>query len=406
MQWGGRLTTRWLAKGMGEPLKRAGWAIVAVGPCLLVVALAPTLWIAVPGVLAAYFVGGFFWAPFLTTQALVSPARVRTLSFSFGNVFIGIGAILYLGLFGSFANNHIRVGLVALVPFWFIGGFILWSAHRHVADDAKKAFDILATTAEIRRGRLDVAKRSILSVRNLDVSYGPVQVLFGVDLELVEGEIIALLGTNGAGKSTLLRAICGLVPMQAGSIFFDGDDISGLEPEDCFAAGLVQVPGGRGIFPGLTVRENLDVAYWATRRPKAEAKSVVDEMLELFPNLGRRDDQPAGVLSGGEQQMLTLAQAFIAKPKLLMIDELSLGLAPVVVEELLHIVRRIHDEGTSVILVEQSVNVALTVATRALFMEKGEVRFSGPTAELLERDDILRAVFLGGAAARQGHITR
>jgi ABC-type branched-subunit amino acid transport system ATPase component len=161
----------------------------------------------------------------------------------------------------------------------------------------------------------------------------------------------------------------------------------------------VQVPGGRGIFPGLTVKENLDVAGWATRRPKEEIEPAIREVLDIFPSLERRYEQPAGVLSGGEQQMLTLAQAFIAKPKLLMIDELSLGLAPVVVEELLNIVRRIHDEGTSVILVEQSVNLALTVADRACFMEKGEVRFSGPTAELLHRDDILRAVFLSGTAS-------
>jgi branched-chain amino acid transport system ATP-binding protein len=229
-----------------------------------------------------------------------------------------------------------------------------------------------------------------------------VQVLFGVNLELAEGEILALLGTNGAGKSTLLRAISGLVPVQGGAIFFDGDDITGLEPEDSFAGGLVQVPGGRGVFPGLTVRENLEVAAWASRRPRAQTSATVEELLHTFPALQRRYDQPAGVLSGGEQQMLTLGQAFISRPKLLMIDELSLGLAPIVVEDLLRIVRRIHEDGASVLLVEQSVNIALTVARRAVFMEKGEVRFSGPTDELLERDDILRAVFLSGAASLDG----
>ncbi|HET6793176.1 MAG TPA: ATP-binding cassette domain-containing protein, partial [Acidimicrobiales bacterium] len=183
---------------------------------------------------------------------------------------------------------------------------------------------------------------------------------------------------------------------------FDGEDVTGLEPEESFGLGLVQVPGGKGIFPGMTVRENLEVAVWATHRPKAEAEQAQREVLELFPSLQRRYDQPAAVLSGGEQQMLTLAQAFISKPKLLMIDELSLGLAPVVVEELLQVVRRMHAEGTSIILVEQSVNVALTVADRAIFMEKGEVRFAGPTAELLGRDDILRAVFLSGATSLEG----
>src|SRR5256885_857375 len=136
---------------------------------------------------------------------------------------------------------------------------MLRSAHKYVTNDTTRAFAILNQTAEMRKARLEASEKSILSVRNLDVSYGPVQVLFGVNFEMNEGEIVALLGTNGAGKSTLLKAICGLVPMQGGSIFFDGDDISGLQPEDSFMAGLVQVPGGRGIFPGLTVKENLDV---------------------------------------------------------------------------------------------------------------------------------------------------
>ena len=228
------------------------------------------------------------------------------------------------------------------------------------------------------------------------------QVLFGIDLDVAEGEILALLGTNGAGKSTLLRAVSGLVPVQGGAIFFDGEDVTGLEPEESFALGLVQVPGGKGVFPGLTVSENLEVAGWASRRPAAEVAAARSEILDLFPVLRRRYDQPAAVLSGGEQQMLTLGQAFISRPKLLMIDELSLGLAPVVVEELLGVVRRLHDAGTSVILVEQSVNVALTLSSRAVFMEKGEVRFTGPTAELLDRDDILRAVFLAGSATLEG----
>ena len=401
VQLSGRWTQTWLAKGLGEPIKWAGISLLGVGPCLIVVAAAPNLVIAVVGMLAAYFVGGIFTPPFLTTQALTSPARVRSLSFSFGLLFIVVGAAIFVFFFGNVSDHNVRNGVACLAPFWVIGGLILRAAHRTVADDTARAFQVLTASAELRRSRQD-ANRSMLSVRGIDVSYGPVQVLFGVDFELAEGEMVALLGTNGAGKSTLLRAICGLVPTQGGAIFFDGEDISGYEPEESFARGLVQVPGGRGIFPGMTVRENLDVAIWASRRTKQRATVAVDEILTMFPNLERRLDAPAGVLSGGEQQMLTLGQAFVAQPKLLMIDELSLGLAPIVVEELLSVVRRVHAEGTSVILVEQSVNVALTVADRACFMEKGEVRFSGPTAELLHRDDILRAVFLGGAAADEG----
>ena len=407
VQWGGRQTSKWLAKGMGEPLKFAGWSLLAVGPGLALIAASPSAFIAVPLAVATTFVGGIFTPAFLTTQAFVSPARIRSLSFSFGSVFIVAGLwLLYLNPIIGIPNISddfgIRWGVFALMPLWVIGGLVLRSGHQFVAEDAQRAMDILVTTAELRKARLEANENSILVVRDVDVSYGPVQVLFGVDLEMREGEIIALLGTNGAGKSTLLKAISGLVQPERGAIFFDGEDITGLEPEESFQYGMVQVPGGRGVFPGLTVRENLDVAAWASRRDPVELDAARSEILELFPSLQRRWEQKAGVLSGGEQQMLTLAQAFIAKPKLLMIDELSLGLAPIVVEELLKVVRRVHAEGTAVILVEQSVNVALTVADRAYFMEKGEIRFSGPTEELLHRDDILRAVFLSGAASVEG----
>jgi ABC-type branched-subunit amino acid transport system ATPase component/MFS family permease len=402
--WGGRRAMTWFAEGMGRPLQWAGYSLMAVGPALLVFAVAPNLPVAVAAQVVSYFVGGIFTAPFLSTLALVAPARVRTLAYGFGAVFLVAGVwLLWLNpILGLAALNDAHGGrwaIGALVPYWAIGGAILWSSGRFVAADSKQAIDNLVMTAELRKARLEASTRSILIVRDLDVSYGPVQVLFGVDLELQEGEIVALLGTNGAGKSTLLRAISGLVPAQGGAIFFDGEDVTGLEPEDSFQYGLVQVPGGRGIFPGLTVKENLDVAAWASRRPKDEVDEAVAYVLETFPSLRRRWEQPASVLSGGEAQMLTLGQALIAKPKLLMIDELSLGLAPVVVEELLKIVRRINAEGTAIILVEQSINVALTVAERACFMEKGEIRFSGPTADLLERPDILRSVFLSGAAS-------
>ncbi|MHB8465346.1 MAG: MFS transporter [Acidimicrobiales bacterium] len=406
VQLGGRWTPGWIARGgLGEPLRAAGKTLIAVGPALLLVAIAPNLWTAIPAVLIAYFVGGIFTAPFVTAQAFVSPARVRSQSFSFGLLFIVTGVwLLWLDpIFGlaSISDHHgYRWGIGVLVPFWVIGGIVLYSAGKFVDADAARSLSVLTTTAELRRKRNAVAGSApLLSVRGVDVSYGPVQVLFDVDLDLGDNEIIALLGTNGAGKSTLLKAICGQVPLGAGAIYFDGEEITGLEPEDTFATGVVQVPGGRGVFPGLTVKENLDIAAWACRRPKQETAAAIVEILAMFPNLAARMDQPAAILSGGEQQMLTLGQAFLSKPKLLMIDELSLGLAPIVIEELLKIVRRIHESGTAVILVEQSVNVALTVADRAYFMEKGEIRFSGPTAELLERGDILRAVFLSGAAA-------
>jgi ABC-type branched-subunit amino acid transport system ATPase component len=240
----------------------------------------------------------------------------------------------------------------------------------------------------------------ILVCKGVDVAYGPVQILFGVDLEVERNEIVALLGTNGAGKSTLLKAISGLVEPAAGTIHFDGRDITHIGAVKAAKSGIVQVPGGKAVFPTLTVAEHFKAGTWmfAKEDPK-EVETRIQEVLDLFPRLRERWDQMAGNMSGGEQQQLALGMAFVAKPKLLIIDELSLGLAPTIVELLLDIVRKIHEQGCTIILVEQSVNVALTIATRAYFMEKGEVRFSGPTEELLERGDILRSVFLEGAAS-------
>jgi ABC-type branched-subunit amino acid transport system ATPase component len=242
----------------------------------------------------------------------------------------------------------------------------------------------------------------LLSCSGVEVAYDRVQVLFGVDLEIHPGEIVALLGTNGAGKSTLLKAISGTVGVMGGSIDFAGRDITHAEGTTTAGLGIVQVPGGKAVFPTLTVAEHLRAAGWLYRDDPDYLKRVSEEVLETFPRLRERYEQMAGNLSGGEQQMLALGMAFIAKPKLLMIDELSLGLAPTIVEQLLGIVRTIQDSGTAIILVEQSINVALTVAERAYFMEKGEVRFEGATAELLERDDIVRSVFLEGASSATG----
>ena len=240
---------------------------------------------------------------------------------------------------------------------------------------------------------------ALLACRGVDVAYDKVQILFGVDLEVQEGEIVALLGTNGAGKSTLLKAVSGLVDPTAGQILFGGVDITHADAATTAKMGIVQVPGGKAVFPTLTVAEHFKAGCWlfAAEDP-AEVTARTERVLDMFPRLRERWDQMAGNLSGGEQQQLALGMAFVAKPRLLIIDELSLGLAPAIVAQLLDIVREIHADGATVVLVEQSVNVALTIATKAYFMEKGEVRFSGPTQELLERDDILRSVFLQGAS--------
>jgi branched-chain amino acid transport system ATP-binding protein len=269
-----------------------------------------------------------------------------------------------------------------------------------VKSDISKVWTSTAAQAEVlhRRAQGEV---KLLLVRNVDVAYDGVQVLFNVDFEIDEGEVVALLGTNGAGKSTLLKAIAGVVPAEAGAIVFDGRDATYAPPHEIAARGIVLVPGGQGVFPSLTVEENLRLAGWLEpdRTRRAE---VLDEALEQFPVLRSRMGEPAANLSGGQQQMLTITMALLSRPRLLMIDELSLGLAPSVVAELLKAVESLKAAGTTVILVEQSVNVALTVADTAYFMEKGEIRFHGPTAELLDRPDVFRSVFLEGATDLAG----
>lgn len=241
---------------------------------------------------------------------------------------------------------------------------------------------------------------SLLSVRSIDVSYGPVQVLFGVNLEVDGGDFVALLGTNGAGKSTVLRAVSGLTVPSRGSVSFKGADITTMAPHRIAALGIAQVPGGRGVFGALTVAENIALGGWLHRRDKQHMERETARVLEVFPGLGEKLNEPAANLSGGQQHMLGVAMALMTKPQVLLIDELSLGLAPVVVEHLLDVVRALNDDGVTIVVVEQSVNVALAIAETAFFMEKGEVRFRGPTSDLLERDDVLRSVFLGGATAR------
>ena len=237
--------------------------------------------------------------------------------------------------------------------------------------------------------------RARLEVRGLDVAYGRVTVLHRVDFEVHAGEMVALLGTNGAGKSTLLRAVSGVLAPRAGRVRLDGQDVTGARPATLVRRGIVQMPGGRATFPGLSVAENLRIG--AITVPRAQRSARVEAVMEQFPILRERADQLAGSLSGGQQQQLALARALIPQPSVLLIDELSLGLAPVVVTELLAVLDRLRHEGMAVVLVEQHVDLALDVADRAYFLERGEVRFDGATTDLRGRTDLLRAVFLAGA---------
>ena len=253
----------------------------------------------------------------------------------------------------------------------------------------------------VRRERLGA---HLLTCEDVEAAYGSLQVLFGIEMGVERNELLALLGTNGAGKSTVLKSIAGLLPPTAGRIRFDGRDITGMAAEEIARLGLSLMPGGKGVFPTLTVAENLRLACWMLRHDPVAAEDLRTETIAMFPILGERHDQLAGDLSGGEQQQLSLAMAFVTRPKLLCIDELSLGLAPTVVDRLVDKVREIHNTGTTVVVVEQSVNVALLLCHRALFLEKGQVRFRGPTAGLLDRPDILRAVFIGADERQPGGI--
>ena len=235
---------------------------------------------------------------------------------------------------------------------------------------------------------------ALLAAEDLSYSYGQLQVLFDVCFELREGEALALLGTNGAGKTTLLRVVAGLVQPASGRVLLRGEDVTSTPAEQRVKSGIVLVVGGRGVFPDMSVEENLLVQA-RLLEDRAAAREAQDRVFDTFPLLRDRLGQKAGSMSGGEQQQLALAKAVMLDPQVLCIDELSLGLAPVVVQDLLRVVRRLHEQGVGVVLVEQSLNIAAELCGRAIFMEKGAVRFEGSPAELMERDDIARAVFLG-----------
>jgi branched-chain amino acid transport system ATP-binding protein len=363
---------------MGFAFAPTAWSAVAMN-CVI----SATLAIVGPGILVAL--------------SLAIPARARATGFSVASLWV-IPGLLVLPLIGWISSHvGIRWGMLTMVPLFIIGSLILGTAQHTIDADIAQVWKAGAARSEAlyqrRQGLAD-----LLIVRNLEAGYAGRQVLFDVNIDVKEGEIVALLGTNGAGKSTLLKSISGVVEADRGAVVLDGRDITHAPPNEIAVLGVSQMPGGQGVFGALTVHENLTLAGW-TRRHDAEARdAAIDEVLEMFPILRDRLHRPAADLSGGQQQMLALGMAFVVKPRVLLIDELSLGLAPVVVGQLLPLVQRVAAEGTAVILVEQSVNVALDVAERAYFMERGRIRFSGPTAELLERKDLLRSVFLSGAA--------
>lgn len=396
---GGRYTDRLFNRDPRIVLTLIGVSLALFGLAYPVALFLPSLPLVTAGLAIAYlFVSTTTVASTSIVSAIV-PFRLRGLGFGIMNLYLVLIGGLAGGLVAGTLSDRYgeRTSLVTIVPLSCIvaGGIVAYAARFVRGDIALVAEEMREEQSEARRRADAAGEPSVLQIRNLDFSYGQVQVLFGVDVDVRRGEVLALLGTNGAGKSTLLKAICGLSLPSRGVVRMDGRNITYLSAEDRVSEGLVQVPGGKAIFPTLSVRENLLAGAYSFIWDQDRVGARIDDVLQLFPKLAERLEQPAGTMSGGEQQMLAIAKALLLDPKVLLIDELSLGLAPVIVQELLIVVERLKASGITIVVVEQSLNVALAIADRAVFMEKGQVRFEGPADELLERDDLVRAVFLG-----------
>jgi len=233
----------------------------------------------------------------------------------------------------------------------------------------------------------------LLSVNDLHTSYGKIRAIRGISFDVNEGEIVTLIGANGAGKSTTLRTLSGLEVPHQGKITFDGEDITGMKPHDITKKSLIQVPEGRRVFPQMTVRENLDMGAFL-RKDTAAIKDDYEHVLDFFPRLKERLTQKAGTLSGGEQQMLAMGRAMMAKPRLLTLDEPSMGLAPVIIEVIFEIICKLNDEGITILLIEQNANLALGISDRGYVMETGIIKLSGTGDELLANEEVRKA-YLG-----------
>ncbi len=399
---------RYFRKAPQRPLAIAGYCIAAYGLLYVASLYVPKLWMCVTlQTLANAAVAPLSICIFLTLAA-TAPPEMRTICFAmfgvYSLVFGGFtGSVLLGAISDSIGGLHgIVVALTLIAPVCVFGGVFLLIGSRYVRRDITLVIeDVLERYAEGKR-RQAGGDTPALQVHNLDFFYGANQVLFDVSLEVAQGEMVALLGTNGAGKSTLLRSVAGLEHPHRGVVRIFGVNCTYLEPEQIIHQDVALLVGGKMTFPGLTVRDNLRIGGFTFRRQRSRSGAAVEEAIAAFPELATKLDQAAGTLSGGEQQMLALARVMMTRPKLLLIDELALGLAPKTVDRLMEIVRRVNAEGTTVVLVEQSVNRAMSLAERAIFLERGEVRFDGPTSELLGRNDLLRPVFLAEAGTGLG----
>ena len=381
-------------------LRAAGGFILAYGVLMTIALRFTSLAALIVGISLANACTSAAFVSIGPTVGAVAPYRMRSQAFAIVPLFIFLmggffGGLIAGGLSDSFGE---RTALTIVIPpAAAIGGLLIMYGSRFMKRDISLAVEeLIEEQDEMKRMTADPEHIPALQLRNLDYSYGPVQVLFDVGFEVKQGEVLALLGNNGAGKSTVLRAISGLGIPDRGVIRLHGRTLTYVDAEVRFGQGIVQLRGGAGIFPELTIGDNLKSSMLATKVDDDEYEARVARVLTLFPMLANRRAELARSLSGGQQQMLALAMALMHKPDVLLIDELSLGLAPVVVQELIGVVEQLKADGQTIIIVEQSLNIALALADRAVFMEKGRVRFEGPAQQLAERDDLVRAVFLGG----------
>lgn len=387
----------------GRVLDVSGYALAAAVVCIVLGALSP-FFIGTAVMFAAGYALAVLLAPFLgVAQLSVVEASWRPHAGALIGLFTAAGSLVGLFLLTGVQDEYGFTGafLSLLVP-GVAGAMVIRSAKGLVLHDLDRMAKEIMETEEVERITSSGGHLPLLSCRNVDFAYGQQQVLFDVNFTVDEGEMVALLGTNGAGKSTLLKVISGVALPTSGAVRYHGHEITYLDAERRVGLGISLIPGGHAVFSSMNVVENLRAYGYTLRRNSKAVEEAIERSLDAFPRLYERRHSQARTLSGGEQQMLGVSQALILQPRILLIDELSLGLAPVIVGQLLDLVREINSQGTAIVLVEQSVNIALNLVNHAYFMEKGQIRFDGPSQELLERGDLLRAVFLEGASKGAG----
>ena len=396
----------WIGKRFDQTFRTApDKALRIMGLLLMPAAILVPLQYSMPNVwlfvVFATLNGTFLGAAFSMVQPCIQsvvPYRLRGMGTAIITFFMFAGGGVAGGLLSAFLQDTIgeRATITFLmIVFMPLGGYYIMRGSHRVRHDLSMVVEELQEEQsyhDLIDSRTDIP---VMQVNHIDFSYGRVQVLFDVSFDVAEGETLALLGTNGAGKSTILKVVAGLETPERGVVRYQGRTATFSSPETRGRLGIQMLPGGKGIWPSMSIGDNLTIGAYNYRADPADVQRRIDRVLEMFPALAGRLSERAGDLSGGQQQMLALARVMLHEPDLLIIDELSLGLAPTVVQELLEHIDTLRAAGQTMIIVEQSLNVALAVSDRAIFLEKGQVRFEGSAEELAARDDLARAVFLG-----------